>query len=47
MTTGWRDNMTAMAKQLSDVAEANMAAAGKATGKAVSATTAAAKKAAK
>ena len=41
------DNMTAMAKQLSDVAEANMAAAGKATGKAVSATTAAAKKAAK
>ena len=45
------DNMTAMAKQLSDIAEANMAAAsnltGKATGKAVSATAAAAKKSAK
>jgi len=45
------DNMTSMAKQLSDVAEANMAAAGnltgKATGKAVSATAAAAKKSAK
>lgn len=41
------DSMTSMAKQLSDIAEANMAAAGKATGKAVSATTAAAKKAAK
>jgi hypothetical protein len=45
------DNMNSMAKQLSDIAEANMAAAGKltgkATGKAVSATTAAARKAAK
>ena len=41
------DNMTSMAKQLSDVAEANMKAASTATGKAVSATTAAAKKSAK
>jgi phasin family protein len=45
------DNMTSMAKQLSDIAEANMAAAGKLTGKptgkAVSATTAAARKATK
>lgn len=45
------DQMTSMAKQLSDIAEANMAAAGnmtgKATGKAVSATTAAARKSAK
>jgi phasin family protein len=45
------DNMNSMAKQLSDIAEANMAAAGKLTGKAtdkaVSATTAAARKAAK
>jgi len=38
------DNMTTMAKQLSDIAEANMQAASTATGKAVSATTAAAKK---
>ena len=45
------DNMTSMAKQLSDIAEANMAAAGKltgkTTGKAVSATAAAAKKSVK
>jgi len=45
------DNMNSMAKQLSDIAEANMAAAGKLTGKAtskaVSATTAAARKATK
>ncbi len=45
------DQMTSMAKQLSDIAEANMAAAGnltgKATGKAVSATAAAARKSAK
>ncbi len=41
------DNMTSMAKQLSDIAEANMQAAGKVTGKAVSATAAAAKKTAK
>jgi phasin family protein len=41
------DNMTSMAKQLSDIAEANMAAAAKSTTKAVSATTAAARKAAK
>jgi hypothetical protein len=39
--------MSGMAKQLTDIAEANMQAAGKATGKAVSATTAAAKKSAK
>lgn len=38
------DTMTSMAKQLSDIAETNLQAAGKATGKAVSATTAAAKK---
>ena len=38
------DTMTSMAKQLSDIAEANMSAAGKATGKGVSATSAAAKK---
>ena len=38
------DTMTSMAKQLTDIAEANVAAAGKTTGKAVSATTAAAKK---
>jgi phasin family protein len=38
------DNLTGMAKQLSDIAEANMAAANKVTGKAVSATSAAAKK---
>ena len=40
------DTMTSMAKQLSDIAENNMQAAGKATGKAVSATAAAAKKSA-
>jgi len=40
-------NMSGMAKQLTDIAEANMQAAGKATGQAVSATTAAAKKSAK
>lgn len=38
------DNMTSMAKQLSDIAEANMQAATTATSKAVSATSAAAKK---
>ena len=41
------DNMTSMAKQLSDIAEANMAVATKSTTKAVSATTAAARKTAK
>jgi phasin family protein len=41
------DNMTGMAKQLSDIAEANMAAAGKVAAPAKSATAAAAKKAAK
>ena len=41
------DNMTSMAKQLSDIAEANMAVATKTTTKAVSATTAAARKTAK
>jgi len=41
------DNMTSMAKQLSDVAEANMKAASTAAGKAGSATTAAAKKSVK
>ena len=41
------DNMTSMAKQLSDIAEANMAAAGKVAAPAKSATAAAAKKAAK
>jgi phasin family protein len=38
------DRMTAMAKQMSDLAETNIQTASKATGKAVSATTAAAKK---
>lgn len=38
------DSMTSMAKQLSDIAEANMQVAAKAGGKAVSATAAAAKK---
>ncbi|MGE5470194.1 MAG: phasin family protein [Bacteroidota bacterium] len=38
------DNMTAMAKQMSDLAETNLQATTKATGKTVSATTAAAKK---
>lgn len=38
------DSMTSMAKQLSDITETNLQAAGKAAGKAVSATTAAAKK---
>ena len=38
------DQMTSMARQLSDIAEANMKAASTATSKAVSATTAAAKK---
>ncbi len=38
------DSMTAMAKQMSDLAETNIQTASKATGKAVSATTAAAKK---
>ena len=38
------DNMTSMAKQLTEIAEANVQAASTATGKAVSATTAAAKK---
>jgi len=41
------DNMNSMAKQLTDLAEANMQAASKTTTKAVSATTAAAKKTAK
>lgn len=41
------DNMTGMAKQLSDIAEANMAAASKVAAPAKSATAAAAKKAAK
>jgi hypothetical protein len=41
------DNMTAMAKQFSDVAEANMKAASTATTKAVSATAAARRTAAK
>ena len=41
------DTMTSMAKQLSDIAEANMAAAGKVAAPAKSATAAAAKKAAK
>jgi len=40
------DNMNSMAKQLTDLAEANIQASTKATGKAVSATTAAAKKSA-
>jgi hypothetical protein len=40
-------NMNSMAKQLTDIAEANMQAVGKTTGKAVSATAAAAKKTAK
>ena len=38
------DNLTGMAKQFSDIAEANLSAASVATGKAVSATTAAARK---
>lgn len=41
------DNMNSMAKQLTELAEANVQAASTATGKAVSATTAAAKKSAK
>ncbi len=41
------DNMNAMAKQLTELAETNMQAASTATGKAVSATSAAAKKSAK
>ena len=41
------DNMNAMAKQLTELAEANVQAASTATGKAVSATSAAAKKSAK
>lgn len=41
------DSMTSMAKQLSDITETNIQAASKAAGKAVSATTAAAKKTAK
>jgi len=41
------DTMTSMTKQLSDIAETNIEAAGKATSKAVSATAAAAKKSAK
>lgn len=41
------DNMTAVTKQFTDIAEANLQAASSATGKAVSATSAAAKKAAK
>ena len=40
------DTMTSMSKQLTDIAETNMQAAGKAAGKAVSATAAAAKKSA-
>jgi phasin family protein len=41
------DNMTAVTKQFTDIAEANIQAAASATGKAVSATSAAAKKASK
>jgi phasin family protein len=41
------DNMTAVTKQFTDLAEANIQAASSATGKAVSATSAAAKKASK
>jgi hypothetical protein len=40
------DSMTSMAKQLSDIAESNIQTAAKTTGKAVSATAAAAKKSA-